>query len=309
MDIDSSMLLDSLGDSEVSVPDTGSSELLYRLIHTGSQYFALEPTNHENLPKLDVDQWSSAEEIEAEKSRIEAKLMENRHSLNEQFGGTIEDNLASHASFTMSLLDRLCSAINDNSSSQTPFSLANAEQVNNIIQMKEFHAEKLMLNDRITKLSAEILSLNAKLKICENEKLRTARKLDRSLLAIKELESKTSTTAATTVNGAAEGTAQEAANVEQSSSSSVATDSGNAASAAQVAQEKELRRQIVVLERQLTESETAKSKVEMTLTERLARPLSQTETQVADMRRSMEELRQQCKLRVSTLITEVSSAR
>ena len=43
----------------------------------------------------------------------------------------------------------------------------------------------------------------------------------------------------------------------------------------------------------------------MTLTERLARPILQTETQVADMRKSMEELRQQCKHRVASLVDEV----
>lgn len=43
----------------------------------------------------------------------------------------------------------------------------------------------------------------------------------------------------------------------------------------------------------------------MTLTERLARPILQTETQVADLRKSMEELRQQCKYRVASLVAEV----
>ena len=43
----------------------------------------------------------------------------------------------------------------------------------------------------------------------------------------------------------------------------------------------------------------------MTLTERLARPILQTETQVADLRKSMEELRQQCKHRVASLVVEV----
>jgi len=61
------------------------------------------------------------------------------------------------------------------------------------------------------------------------------------------------------------------------------------------------------LERQLSESETAKSQAEMTLTERLARPLTQTEAQVGDMRRALEDLRQQCKHRVSVLISEVIS--
>ena len=44
---------------------------------------------------------------------------------------------------------------------------------------------------------------------------------------------------------------------------------------------KEMRVKISALEKQLAESEGAKAKAEMTLTERLARPLSQTEAQVS----------------------------
>lgn len=290
------MLLDSLGDSEIEVPDGGSSELLVRLLHSGSQFIRMEPTDTDSIPKLDVDQWSSSEEIELERSTLESKLAENRRNLDAQFGGVVDDNLAAHASFTLSLLERLCNAINEGSGANA---FASADQLNAVAQLKEYHAEKLMLNDRITKLTAEIVGLNAKLKICENEKLRTARKLDKAVLAAKELEQQKA------VAGAALGGATAAeSGVLQDSTNTGANATENAV-AQNSAVEKELRRQIVVLERQLTESETAKSKVEMTLTERLARPLSQTEAQVADMRRSMEELRAQCKQRVSSLVSEV----
>jgi chromosome segregation ATPase len=176
--------------------------------------------------------------------------------------------------------------------------LSNADQLDRVAQTKELHAEKLMLHDRITKLSAEIVGLNAKLKICENEKMRTAKKLDRALIAAKELEQQRSAAVVTTSSDGTTTTQPANGVTEITNHSSVESTNSNSSA------EKELRRQIVVLERQLTESETAKSKVEMTLTERLARPLSQTEAQVADMRRAMEELRLQCKQRVSTLIAE-----
>lgn len=302
------MLLDSLGDSEVDVPDNGTSELLHRVLYAGSAYTSMDAINLDSIPKLDVDQWSSNEEIEQEKNRLESIVNENAHNMNALFGGTVAENLSAHASFTLSLLERLCNAINECSSNG---SIQNPEQSEKIAKMKEYHAEKLLLNDRIAKLTAELVSTSAKLKISENEKLRAIRKLDKAVSAAKELEHLKSIIGSPgkPVDGA-KPTAGDGTTAPVGDSAS-ASDSGAAAAAAEAAAtasalEKELRRQIAVLERQVTESETAKSKVEMTLTERLARPLSQTETQVADMRRSMEELRQQSKQRVASLIQEVS---
>ena len=303
------MLLDSLGDSEIEVPDNGTSELLHRVLYAGSAYTSLDAINLDSMPKMDVDQWSSNEEIEKEKNRLESIINENVHNMNAQFGGTLAENLSAHASFTLSLLERLCNAINECSGT-----LQNPEQSENIAKMKEYHAEKLLLNDRIAKITAELVHANAKLKICENEKLRIARKLDKAVAAAKEQEHLKNIApkpeeAAASADGATVPTGNPVSSDANTTATATATAAAAAADAVALANnsalEKELRRQIAVLERQVTESETAKSKVEMTLTERLARPLSQTETQVADMRRSMEELRQQSKQRVSALIQEV----
>lgn len=283
------MLLDNLGDSEVQIPSDGSSELLHRLIHAGSEYMLSDPTKLEP-PQICADQWSSEEEINQEKERLE-KANAASDLLNNEFGGHVEENLAAHASFTLSLLERLCNALSDSVSIQMT-----DQDLNRIAEDKKFHAEKLLLSDRITKLNGEIIQLNSKIIVLENQKSRISRKLAQThqqLLEARELVAKSQTASNSSNNG-------DSTTVGQPPLSSPSAPNGSNSDV-----EKELKRQIAMLERQLTESESAKSKVEMTLTERLARPLSQTEAQVADMRKAMEDLRQQCKQRVSTLVTEV----
>ena len=53
--------------------------------------------------------------------------------MNAQFGGTIAENLSAHASFTLSLLERLCNAINESGSNGA---IQNTEQVQNIIKIE-----------------------------------------------------------------------------------------------------------------------------------------------------------------------------
>ena len=52
LDIDASMLLDGFGDSEHIAEAGGNSELLYRLVHAGSDFHSLDPTDIKGLPKL-----------------------------------------------------------------------------------------------------------------------------------------------------------------------------------------------------------------------------------------------------------------
>lgn len=307
------MLLDSLGDSEVQVSDEGCSELLHRLLKTGERFTKIDPTHIDSIPKISADQWSSMEEVEKERQRCQEQVKEaftaaaaaaaegdeEEENLDEKYGGPVDENLAAHVSFTLSLLERLCNAINDSSGNSLQ-----VDAVNALNEMRELRAEKLLLTDRITKLSSEIIDVSAKLRLAETEKLRAERDLDRAVLAAKEAERaalnpKPASDGTTTAEGGgqlgADGTTGSAAAVPTSPQASNPT------------MERELRRQVTLLERQLAESESAKAAVEMTLTERLARPLPQTEVQVADMRTAMEELRQQCKHRVSALIAEVSS--
>ena len=270
--------------------DQGSSELLFQLHKIAMKYANFDPAGAEAVPKLDVDQWSSNIDIDKAKAEAESKLQssektpdDNGIPSEESLGNQIDEYLAAHVSFTLSLLEKLCNAINDSGI----FS-GNIEAVQRILHAQEAHGKLLLMNDSIAKLKFEIVQLNHKLKSHENEKIRLERRLDKALLTIKEFET----------SGV-------------SISSSLAANSSGAEGAQSVNSpqdvtiEQELRQQIAVLEKQLADSETAKAKVEMTLTERLARPLPQTEVQVADMRKSMDELRNQCKQRVSTLVTEV----
>jgi len=299
------MLLDSLGDSEVQVSDEGSSELLHRLVNTGVKYMKFDPTHMEGIPTLNADQWSTMEDIEKERVRLHSAVQQkegrsnsesdnNEHeherqrpdedNLDEKYGGPVEENLSGHVSFTMSLLERLCNAINDASGNTA----LQVDAVSAMNSMRELRAERLILSDRITKLTAEIIDLSAKVRIAETERIRAEASLDRAVAAAKEASTKIPQD---TTEGAVDG--QVVPSSPQPSSNPTV--------------ERELRRQVALLERQLAESESAKAQVEMTLTERLARPLPQTEVQVADMRNAMEELRQQCKHRVSALIAEVNS--
>lgn len=309
LDIDTSMLLDSLGDPESAAPADGNTELLERLIHAGTKHNLTAPTNIEDIPNLDVDEWSSSEEIDDAKKEAMAQLTDVE-VLDNEFGGPVEENLAAHASFTLSLLERLCNAINESADiSITQEALAT------MADHRAHQAESLMLNDRIVKLSLEVIELKAELVTMENAKLRTERKLDRVLSkAVDEEKKKQNAAAAAAVANASNASTVATEGVRGEGSAEDATAGlttaqvGGAPVAPLVAIdpsiEKELKRQIAVLERQLTESETAKSHGEMQLTERVARPLAQTEGQIADMRKSMEELRQQCKTRVNQLLQE-----
>jgi hypothetical protein len=299
------MLLDSLGDSEVKISDEGCNELLQRLLGSTAapRFMRIDPTNFDDVPPLAVDQWSSTDDIEREKNRllahiesasIESKAEKTHYSnggdevpaMDYLFGGPIDENLAAHVTFTLSLLERLCNAINE--SGEVNFAVSEA---NLMSEMRDLRAEKLLLTDRITKLVSEVIHLRSRLVLVENEKLKVERNLDRSLVASREaelLQVEGSTNAITL-------TEQQSAQL-QLPSSPVGIS---------IHAERELRRQMSLLEEQLAESESAKAQVEMILTERLARPLPQTDVQVSDMRNAMEELRLQCKQKVTSLIAEV----
>lgn len=187
--------------------------------------------------------------------------------------------------------------------------------------IRELRTEKLYLCDKITKLTAEIVNLKAHLQLSENKRRRAERDLDRSAVRLKEIEDGAGRAGAygngsgqradaaeskADDGSAAVATAGDGAN---DSSNSSSNSNNNNSSDGSSGLEREMRRQIVLLEKQLNESESARAAVEMKLTERMARPLPQTEVQITDMRNAMEELRQQCKQRVNAVITEVSRQR
>ena len=69
------------------------------------------------------------------------------------------------------------------------------------------------------------------------------------------------------------------------------------------AKEKEMNRKISILEKQLAQSEADKAKTEMDLTQRI-QPLSQQDALVAHLKKAVDDLRQQCKQRVSAHQTD-----
>ena len=163
------MLLDSLGDS-VQVPEDDTSELLRRLIHVATRYTMRDPTTVEDGTKLEADEWSSNDEIEGARKHAESLFIERQQGtsdeeMDQQFGGPLEETLNAHSSFTLSLLERLCIAINESSSLSS-----NESTVGALITTREYFAAKLLWQDRVTKLTSEIIARNAKILSLENAK-------------------------------------------------------------------------------------------------------------------------------------------
>ena len=267
------MLLDGFGDSENIAESGGNSELLYRLLHAGSNFHSLDPTDITGLPKLKVDEWSSAEELTEARAAATNALSMDRTEGQEgsskvasdsaadlEFGGKVDETLCAHASFTLSLLERLCFVLSDSGLlDHLP------ESLGVIADAKALHAETFALKDRITKLSSEIIDMRSKLHVCEQKRISAEKTLDRAVTEhSRQLANGTGSTAA-------DGTG----------SLSLSSESGlGLAPADDVDTLKEMSARVAILEKQLAESEGAKARAEMTLTERLARPLSQTEAQV-----------------------------
>ncbi len=330
LDIDVSMLLDGFGDSEQLAEAGGNTELLFRLLHAGMDYHPRDPADEGALPKMDVDEWSTTEDIEKaraiaervlkrddaapssssssssssgskSKKETEAADEEQLSAMDVEFGGKVEETLRGHAHFTLSLLERLCFILSDTGMvEQLP------ESLGAIADTKALHTETVGLRERITKLSGMILELQSRLFMSEKQKRAAERAVDRATVdraaaGPVTIPTPAPTPAATTAAPSAEnsGAVPPAAAVD----SAPPVESAASASA-NLESDGEMYRKIAILEKQLAESETAKAKAEMTLTERLARPLSQTEAQVADMRRAMEDLRHQGRQRVAALITE-----
>ena len=103
--------------------------------------------------------------------------------MNAEYGGKLEETLMSHASFTMSLLERLCGAINEAGTlTEVP------DVINAVGEAKALHQERLMLIDRITKLSSENVDLSAELHKMQTVKRRLERDYGRAKVALERRE-------------------------------------------------------------------------------------------------------------------------
>ena len=269
--MDASMLLDGFGDTEQLADAGGNTELLFRLMHAGSNFHSLDPTDMTGLPKLLVDEWSSAEDIDkaigiatktlsaSSTERGGASKCAAENSIDREFGGKVDETLRGHASFTLTLLERLCFVLSDSGLlNHLPDSLGA------IADAKALHAEIFALKDRTVKLSCEIVKLRAQLHTCEQKRSHSEKALDRAV-----------TEHSRQVANGFNNSSSADGNPSSSSESGPGSDPVNDADGV-----KDMSVKIAILERQLAESEGAKAKAEMTLTERLARPLSQTEAQV-----------------------------
>eukprot|EP01039_Chlorochromonas_danica_P004991 gene4991-5481_t len=290
LDIDASLLLDSLGDPEAVISERGANDMLYRFLHVSGKYYQLDPTHDQVVPSLDsFDEWVSPEEIEQARQQTETTIKQESSvadaEINEE--QKLEEHLAGHVSFTMTLLERLCNAINDsNIVSAIP-----QQTQQNIIQIKENYSRIMFLNDEILKLRLEMVALHAKLAKSENVNVRLNKRLDKATLTIQSLEETKSHLQSLVASGQiAGGEGTTGTENTQSTSNSEAI--------------KHYEHKIKVLERQLGESEAAKADAEMRYTERISRPVAHSEVQVQDMRKAMEDLRAQCKQRVLSLIAE-----
>jgi len=282
------MLLDSLGDSEIPEQETNSSELLVRLLSAGSSSRKIDPTDLNGLPQMDVDQWTTADEIAKEKLRVQQEQEEE--ALDSEFGGTLDENLSAHAAFTLTLLERICRAIGEaDTFSQVP------EVINALTEAKALHAERLVLTDRITKLSAEIVNLSAKVHTCERQKMLLERDLIRAQSTITELSSRPAGTGAKD-NGSMDGGAGTSISAASSTghTTSANSDLPSQENSKQKEREAELMHKVEILEKQLIKSEQDKSKADMELTKRLVQPMNAS-GQTDQLRRAMDDLREQLK--------------
>jgi hypothetical protein len=288
LDIDTSLLLDGLADPEVEIPSS-SSELFQRFVHSSDKYIIQDPSNVQNLPQLNVDQWSSAPEIEKAKSIALSSLAPIKSSNDgiQCFGDHIEEHLQSHIAFTYSILERLCYAVSEGGTL-----VSNVETLKSLQLLKESRSKESLLIDGLTKLESEMYIIQSKCVFLENQKLKVEKQLDRAIQTIKELEEKLN-------------------NHGYNNAGPISTENEEKLTVLVKAglndNQQELVLQISTLEKQLAESESAKAEAEMHLTERISRPLMQSDVQVADMRKAMEELRSQYKQRLNAVLEEVRS--
>lgn len=307
LDVDSSLLLDALGDSDMVIDENEKFQIVNLFLQAGSKLNDINAMNMNNVMQpMMIDEWSSTKEIEAEKKNTLESISttnlinpSNESDMNideeskkeETLESKLEAQLRSHTSFTMALLERLCIFISEVGLFQKSPDISES-----LGRCKKIHAERILLENTIEKLSCNIVELSASIQTLRHDKAKCDRQIDQLQEEIQNLKK------------SSQSIVSESIDMTTASIPSAAADTINsmAINKEKQALQDAYETKIAILEKQLAESENAKAKVEMTLTERLARPLAQTEAQIADMRQSMEDVRSQSKQRVNGLIAEVS---
>lgn len=332
LEIDSNMLLDALGESAEgsNAQEQGKINAIFNeFLSSGSKLRSSDPTDITQLPPLDVDRWSSPEEIIEECDRVKKSLLqqdeeeestgkdentgkkgsddnkedeENRPSiLTPTTWPHVGDHLLTHSTFALSVIERLCAAISEAELlSQAP------EVVSAIADAKECYAERFTLMDKITKLSHEVYELEQKIFDSEKKRMMTEEALNPTATGNLGIGEAKADSAEADVNAPPSSSSSSSSDVIKADVAAPATYDADMI-AKHAATEKELRRIIAILDKQIAESEAAKAKVEMTLSQKMNRPLmaqSETEEQTAFMKKAIDTLRLQSKQRCQVLITE-----
>lgn len=329
------LLNDLLGDAESSSASSSSPsssavvqqknqinssfDIFSQYIKAGSNFQYMDPSEVDNsVAQLNIDEWSSMEEIKKEQQVSHDEINEKSESL--FHGEQLDESLIAHASFTLTILEKLCTSIsNYNRLKQQQYQQQQnneEEKWSQLSDKKSLQAEKLLLSDRVIKLSHEIIELKTNLHILERQKMKIEKSLDRANEVTTELNEKVAnlvnqSSMSDQNNEVTDGTGMDTNGTDTAAMSGNHAVKINSMNSHPGYKDElsSLHKQIALLETQLAESETAKAKVEMDLTERFARPMQQlqTDTQIADMRKAMEELRLQSKQRVGYLFLEVST--
>ena len=98
LDIDTSLLLDSLGDADVPTRDRSEhSDLFTRLLQAGKEYSTRNPSDLSSLPTMEIDAWTTAEDVVAERKRVEDSIREQSARVAEELdilaGSTLDEGM------------------------------------------------------------------------------------------------------------------------------------------------------------------------------------------------------------------------
>lgn len=270
VEIELTMLLDDLG----SGSDTGAEgSVLGHFMRAGSSLALLDPLNIDPQHILCADKWSSTEEMQADRERVQealdAVVYEPRVRLDAEGALTVTESsvqsvtymeqlpaaMPQYAAFATSLLERLCACINEAALFQsTP------RVIRSITAAKELYTERFLLTDKITKLSVEIDNTSNKLYRLEQQKTRLTSELGLRL----DAASKSGAGAGAGSEGPVVPPTDDAAHMQRDRAYD------ETALRAQAASHDSLRGRIKALDAQVAESEAAKEKVENALSEMVA---------------------------------------
>ncbi len=312
LDIDAAMMLDCLGDSEYLAQTNENSELLHRILqYTEAQELEQQrvtsiadsgeatvgsPDNrtltNDGYKAMDISEMKTDSLAPQELSSNSDRL--STHSILTK----LESSISSRSSFTLAILERLLETI----SVSHPMVTA-PEVINALVDSKELYTEREILIERISKLALEVSSNKIKLVIAKQQNNKLNRQLNRKNVQ-SENEGAKSEDATNEPNKIDSGTA---ADGEHKSVQVLSVDSDT--NTRNETMEKELIKKIIAAEKKLTDLEAARVKVELNLTERVAKPLSQTEAQVADLNKALEEVRMQNKARVNSILDDINASR